>query len=141
MHVLKWQVRKRERTARRMGRRMQRKETEAKPLPRWFLVLGYLTCFLWILFCGLYTVAVAIKFKPHMATTWFTSCITSVSWEALIQDPTKILIALIIAENADAFVKCYYNCVDYMPIEVVALSNWVDDRANPKNRIAKKRPN
>ena len=119
-------LKKRDHTARRMGRRLLRKEKVVKPLPRFFLLIGYVVCLAWILFCGLYTIAVAISFGPNVSTVWLTSCLSSTAFEALVQDPTKILIVILIAEKTDMLVECYYTVSDFMPFEIKALSNWVD---------------
>eukprot|EP01049_Picozoa_sp_SAG25_P002104 SAG25_NODE_106_length_15358_cov_22.913559_6_plen_753_part_00 len=109
-------VRKRERVAKRMGKRMQRKKKVIRPLPHCFLWLCYLVCLVWILFCGLFTLSVAITFGPNISTSWLGTSIGSAMFEALVQDPIKIVVVVFLAEKAEFFVDCYYEMLDMLPI-------------------------
>jgi hypothetical protein len=109
------QEKKRKRAKKKQERKMQRKVKDVAPLPPWFAGVGYMMCILWILLCGFYTIALAVYFGPSTSTSWLLGCAGASGFEAIVQDPIKILIVVVLAEHAELFIDLYYEVADYNP--------------------------
>lgn len=109
------QQKKRRRAKKKQERRMQRKQKQVAPLPPWFAGIGYSMCIMWMLMCGFYTIALAVYFGPNTSTSWLLGCAGASGFEAIIQDPVKILLTVVLTEHAEVLFDFYYELADYNP--------------------------
>jgi hypothetical protein len=86
--------------------------------PPWFLYVAYTACIGWCVFCGLYALAVAIYFGPDVNIGFMLSTLTATGFEGIVQDPLKIWIMVLIADQSEVCVDLYYELMDIMPFQL-----------------------
>jgi hypothetical protein len=107
----------RARYARRL-RRIQRKaakvaageddEEEILPFPPWFKYVAWGSSITWCIICGLYTMILGIYFGPAATLDWLFGSIGAMTWEGVVQDNFKIMITVLLSDQAEFLVDFYY---------------------------------
>ena len=86
--------------------------------PEQMVWVTYFLTVLFCLFCGLYTVMVALSFGPETTALWLGGFITTTSYQAIVQDPMKIGLVVLFADAAEFWLELYYEFMEFMPFDV-----------------------
>lgn len=86
--------------------------------PNQMVWVTYFLVVLFCLFCGLYTVMVALSFGPETTTKWLGGFIVTTGYQALVQDPVKIGLVVLFADAAEFWLELYYEFLEFMPFDI-----------------------
>ena len=89
--------------------------------PNQMVWVTYFLTVLFCLFCGLYTVMVALTFGPETTAKWLGGFITTTGYQALVQDPVKIALVVLFADAAEFWLELYYEFLEFMPFDISFL--------------------
>ena len=101
-----------------LKRKGKHNETSDGLWPHGMVWLTYFLTVLFCLFCGLYTVMVALSFGPETTAKWLGGFITTTGYQACIQDPAKIGMVVLFADAAEFWLELYYEFMEYMPFDI-----------------------
>ena len=89
--------------------------------PNQMVWVTYFLTVLFCLFCGLYTVMVALSFGPETTAKWLGGFITTTGYQAMVQDPLKIGLVVLFADAAEFWLELYYEFMEFMPFDISFL--------------------
>jgi hypothetical protein len=83
----------------------------------WLWAVYFVTGF-FILFCGLYTVMIALSFGPETTFAWLGGFITTLVYQSVIQDPCKIGLVILFMDSAEFWLELYYEFMEFLPFDI-----------------------
>jgi hypothetical protein len=89
--------------------------------PNQMVWVTYFLTTIFCLFCGLYTVMVALSFGPETTGKWLGGFITTTGYQAIVQDPMKIGLVVLFADAAEFWLELYYEFMEFMPFDIAFL--------------------